>query len=505
MDKNVVQQYSPPSRVAIIGAGPAGLTAAYILSKAGVPVVVFEADPSYVGGISRTVKYKGFRFDIGGHRFFSKSKAVEDLWDEILPDDIITRPRSSRLLYGGKFYDYPLQAIEVLRNLGIFQSALCFASYCKVKVQFNLGMIASPVNFEEWVVYNFGWRLYLAFFKTYTEKVWGIPCSQISADWAVQRIKSLSLLSAAKNTIRALLVPVPKNRGAKQIKTLIKSFRYPRLGPGMMWESAKAKVLAQQGQVLHGACVTSLNRDEDSNGWYLSVKSGTASVAGDGCGNDPTQTHGPFEHVISSAPIAEILKAIEVPLPKAALEAAAQLKYRDFILVALILEEEISFEDQWIYIHDPDCKVGRIQNFKNWSPELLDGSGNICLGMEYFCNRGDEIWSQTDESLSQLAVRELAQLGLGSVESVVDSCVVRQAKAYPVYDDNYKENLEVIRNALGSHCPGLHQVGRNGLHKYNNQDHSMMTAMLVARNLLDPSSNFDPWCVNQDAEYIEEG
>jgi protoporphyrinogen oxidase len=285
-------------RVGIIGAGPAGLTAAYILSKAGISVEVLEADPIYVGGISRTVQYKGFRFDIGGHRFFSKSQEVESLWSEILPDDIIVRPRSSRLLYGGKFYSYPLQALEVLNNLGIWQSFLCFGSYCRVKLRYNLGLIRSPENFEEWVVYNFGWRLYFAFFKAYTEKVWGIPCTEISADWAVQRIKGLSLLTTAINILRSAINSKPRNRGAKQIKTLIKSFRYPRLGPGMMWEAAKEKIVSNHGRVIHGVRVTSLHRQQASGQWYLNVNEtkGHSRPDEQDDGSKPSR-FGPYHHV----------------------------------------------------------------------------------------------------------------------------------------------------------------------------------------------------------------
>lgn len=488
LDPNPIRN-SP--RVGIIGAGPAGLTAAYVLSKAGIPVDVLEADPTYVGGISRTEVYKGFRFDIGGHRFFSKTQQIEDIWSEILPDDIITRPRSSRLVYGKKFYSYPLEAIEVLTNLGVWQSTRCMISYAKTKLLSKAGMLPCPDNFEEWVTFHFGWRLYLIFFKTYTEKVWGIPCTEISADWANQRIKGLSLITAATSSISALLGIKKQPKGTKRIKTLITSFRYPRLGPGMMWEAAKEKVESYGGKVIQGIKVSSLDRQPETGLWELKA-------------NHDSLTFGPYDHVISSAPIRDVLQAISPPPPQQALDAASNLNYRDFMLVALILKEGVPFEDQWLYIHDPEYKVGRIQNFKNWSPELLDGSGNVCYGMEYFCNQGDDLWSQTDEQLIDLATRELSQLGLSAAEDVIDGCVVKQAKAYPVYDDNYQAHRNIIKDSLALHCPGLHQVGRNGMHKYNNQDHSMMTALLVAQNIIDPSNHFDPWLVNQDAEYIEE-
>jgi protoporphyrinogen oxidase len=478
-------------RIGIIGAGPAGLTAAYILSKAGLNVEVLEADPSYVGGISRTEEYKGFRFDIGGHRFFSKNKQIEDLWTEILPNDIITRPRSSRLLYRKNFYRYPLEALEVLANLGILQTAYCMASYAKVKILSRTGLFPLPENFEEWAVFHFGWRLYLIFFKTYTEKVWGRPCTEISADWANQRIKGLSLKTAATASLLALLGIKKKPKESAGIKTLITSFRYPRLGPGMMWEAAKDRVESLGGKVHQGVKVSSLHCQENTRLWQLKA-------------NDDSLTFGPYDHVISSAPITEILSAVSPPLPAEALAAAASLKYRDFILVALILKESVSFEDQWLYIHDPEYRVGRIQNFKNWSPELLDGSGNACYGMEYFCDVGDAIWSQTDGQLISLATKERTELELAAQGDVIDGHVVRQARAYPVYDDSYQAHRATIKNALTTNCPRLHQVGRNGMHKYNNQDHSMMTALLVAQNIINPASNYDPWLVNQDAEYIEE-
>ena len=478
-------------RIGIIGAGPAGLTAAYILSKAGIHVEVLEANPTYVGGISRTEKYKGFRFDIGGHRFFSKTKQIEDIWTEILPNDIITRPRSSRLLYGKKFYKYPLEALEVLANLGIWESTLCIASYAKTRYLSKAGLLPSPENFEEWVVLHFGWRLYLLFFKIYTEKVWGIPCTEISADWANQRIKGLSLKTVASTSIRGLLRLKKKQKSSAQIKTLITSFRYPRLGPGMMWEAAKDRVQSHGGVVRHGVKVSSIQHQESTSRWQLKA-------------NDDSLTFGPYDHVISSAPIKDILPAISPSLPAEALAAAASLKYRDFILVALILKESVSFKDQWLYIHDPEYIVSRIQNFKNWSPELLDGSGNVCYGMEYFCDVGDAVWSQTDGQLIALATKELTALGLAAQGDVIDGHVVRQAKAYPVYDDSYQAHRATIKNALATSCPRLHQVGRNGMHKYNNQDHSMMTALLVAQNIINPANNYDPWLVNQDAEYIEE-
>lgn len=474
--------------VAIIGAGPAGLTAGYLLAKAGVHVDIFESDPVYVGGISRTVVYKGFRFDIGGHRFFSKSSEIEDLWTEILPDDMIVRDRLSRIFYKGKFYNYPLEAAEVVNNLGKLESLLSVISYLKAKLLPR----PEPGNLEDWVTAKFGSRLYRTFFKSYTEKVWGRPCREIAADWAAQRIKGLSLTTAALNSLRSRPAPPSDGNRSDQIKTLITAFRYPRLGPGMMWEAAAERIRQLGGRVMHASRVQRLEHDPTNSAWNLVVT------------GDAPKTCGPYQHVISSKPLASVIRSLDVPLPSEALDAADSLSYRDFMLVALILRPGPSFPDQWLYIHDPDLKVGRIQNFQNWSPEMVDGSGRLCYGMEYFCSRGDELWSQTDQQLIALATRELQSLGLAKPGDVIDGCVVKQPKAYPVYDDHYQRHIETIRNALADHCPGLHQVGRNGMHRYNNQDHSMMTAILTARKILDPGYVLDPWRVNQDAQYIEE-
>lgn len=478
---------SPRRAIGIIGAGPAGLTAGYLLSKAGMDVDIFEADSTYVGGISRTVVHNGFRFDIGGHRFFSKSSEIESLWSEILPDEMITRDRLSRIYYKKKFYNYPLAASEVISNLGKVESFLCVASYLKAK----LTLRAQASNLEEWIIAKFGSRLYRTFFKSYSEKVWGKACSEISADWAAQRIKGLSLTTAALASLRHRPPLQAAGDRGNQIKTLITSFRYPRLGPGMLWEAAAARISSQGGRVMMNSRVQRLEHDPDQAGWHLELAS------------SPSVRHGPYQHVISSAPLGSIISAITNPLPPELHTAARSLSYRDFLLVALILRPGPSFPDQWLYIHDQDLQVGRIQNFANWSPEMVDGSGRRCYGMEYFCFRHDAIWTCSDQELIALATKELEALGLTEPGEVVDGYVVRQSKAYPVYDDTYQSRIKTIQNGLALHCPGLHQVGRNGMHHYNNQDHSMMTAMLTVRNILDPKSGLDPWLVNQDAEYLE--
>ena len=475
------------TNVAIIGAGPAGLTAAYLLSKNEVPVTVLECDPFYVGGISRTATYKGFHFDIGGHRFFSKCKAVEDLWTELLPNDMLERPRSSRIFYGGKFFAYPLKPFEALIKLGIVKSILCVLSWLKAR----LFPVRNPRNFEEWVSNQFGKRLFNTFFKSYTEKVWGMSCKEISADWAAQRIKGLSLGSAIKNAL--LPQRGPKDR-TKVIKTLINSFRYPRKGPGMMWEACAEKTRALGGQIEMGCRVTGCSYDEIASTWQVQFK--------DREGNTQTLE---AEHVISSAPMRELVRGLSPRVSDRALRAADSLKYRDFLTVMLILKDRQMFDDNWIYIHDPSVKVGRVQNFRSWSPEMVPDPDKVCYGLEYFCFEHDGLWDSSDADLIELAKRELMKIGLAQEGDFIDGCVVRQKKAYPVYDDHYARHVATIRDELEAGYPNLHLVGRNGMHKYNNQDHAMMTAMLCTENILADTKLYDLWQVNGDAEYHEAG
>ncbi len=471
--------------VTIIGAGPAGLTAAYCLGKEKVPVTVFEADPTFVGGISRTARYKDFCFDIGGHRFFSKSQEVEDLWTELLPDDFLVRPRSSRIYYRGKFFSYPLRPLEAFIKLGPWESFLCGMSYLRAR----LFPTKDPRSFEEWVTNKFGARLFRIFFKTYTEKVWGMPCSEISADWAAQRIKGLSLTKAVLGAF------LPKPRGQKRgevIKTLINTFRYPRKGPGMLWEETARKITTQGNTVAMGSNVTRCSLDPTTGEWTTTTST-----------RDGTTTTTRSRHVISSTPIRQLATLLDPPLSEAAATAAASLRYRDFVTVALVARERDLIHDNWIYIHEPGVKVGRVQNFKSWSPEMVPDPSLACYGLEYFCFEGDGLWTMADDDLIALGKSELVKLGIAQADDILDGTVVRQPKAYPVYDDNYAAAVKVIRNDLAARFPGLHLVGRNGMHKYNNQDHSMMTAMLCAKNIIAGEPRFDLWEVNEDAEYHE--
>jgi len=468
----------PAPHVVIIGAGPAGLTAAYQLSKHDVAATVLEAD-TVVGGISRTVERDGWRFDIGGHRFFTKVPEVEALWHEILPDeDFLMRPRMSRIFYEGKYYDYPLKASNALRNLGLLEALRCVLSYAWARVR----PPKDQRNLEGWISARFGSRLYHHFFKSYNEKVWGVPASEISADWAAQRIKNLSLFSAIVNAL------LPK-RNQKEITSLIEEFQYPKYGPGMMWERCTELVEKAGIPVVMATKVTSVRHE------------GGRAVAVTTTGRDGQTDTLACSDVVSSMPFPILLRSMDPPPPAEVLAAADGLTFRDFLTVALVVPERYSFPDNWIYVHSPEVKVGRIQNFGSWSPYLIK-EGRTCLGLEYFVFEGDELWSSTDDELVERGKRELSILGLVEPEMVETGYVVRMPKAYPTYDDAYKANVDVLRGWIQEHAPNVHPVGRNGMHKYNNQDHSMLTAMLTVENIL--GASHDIWTVNVDEDYHEE-
>ncbi len=467
-------------KVVIVGAGPAGLTAAYELCKASIPSVVIEKD-DVVGGISRTVNYKGYCFDIGGHRFFTKVEAVDRMWREVLPKGrFLRRDRLSRIYYNRRFFHYPLRASNALFGLGIWNSFLILLSY--VRAQLSPDM--PEKTFEQWVSNRFGKRLYRTFFKTYTEKVWGIPCSEITADWAAQRIRGLSLLTAVKN---ALIGQHTRNK-SEVIKTLVDSFDYPAKGPGMMWETVLNLVQSK-------GCDVRLQTAVEKIRWR---PGGVTAIQ--------VHTQGrcqviPGTDFISTMPIRELVQRLEPAVPSEVLQAAERLRYRDFIAVALVINKADVFPDNWIYIHDPGVQVGRIQNFKNWSPEMVPNPDTTCLGMEYFCFEGDHLWTMPDGDLIRLAADELARIGLAQTADVTDGAVVRMPKAYPVYDSQHAEALRIVREFLCC-LPNLYLVGRNGMHKYNNQDHSMVTAMLAVRNIV--GNHYDIWQVNVDQEYHEQ-
>ena len=473
-EKTTMMKGSKRPTCVIIGAGPAGLTAAYELSDMGGAPVVLEQD-HIVGGIARTVQYRDYRFDIGGHRFFTKVGLINAWWEKILGEDFLVRSRLSRIYYRGTFFDYPLRPMNALRGLGPAETLRIVASYVRARIFPTL----EEKSFEDWVCNRFGRRLFEIFFKTYTEKVWDMKCDEIGADWAAQRIKNLNLGSALKDMFLG---------GNDEITTLIRQFRYPRLGPGMMWERV-ADILERRGVPIHlGHRVIKMHMVEGRV---------TAITAIDTDGNRITVAG---ENFISSMPIRELIAAMDPAPPDSVVEASHQLRYRDFLTVGLVVGKQDVFNDNWVYIHSPSVRVARIQNFKNWSAEMVPDPSKTSLGLEYFVKQGDEMWNAADQDLIELATRECAELGFIDHSDVLDGTVIRMPKAYPVYDSELKQNLNCIKDYL-SKLENLQLVGRNGQHRYNNQDHSMLTAIYAARNVF--GGNYDVWDVNLEAEYHE--
>jgi protoporphyrinogen oxidase len=456
--------------VAILGGGPAGLTAAYELSRRGRPAVVLEAG-SIVGGLARTEVRDGFRFDLGGHRFFTKSSEVELLWQEVLGDELLVRPRLSRIRFRGRFLEYPLSAGDVVRKLGPLELTRVLTSYLAATARRN----PPEDTFEQWVCNRFGRRLYEMFFSTYTEKVWGVGCDELRAEWAAQRIRGLSFKSAA----RAALLGSREG----EIRSLIERFYYPRLGPGQMWEAMRDRIEARGGIVHTSTTVDRIGFTDDR----------VTEISADGRTLHPGQ-------VVSSLPLGAIAELADPSPPTDVLEAARGLRHRDFLTVAVVIEGADPFPDTWLYIHEPGVRVARIQNYRAWSPWMVPDPSRACLGLEYFCFAGDRMWSTPDDELVALAAGELEQLGLASRDQVQRGYVVRVPNAYPIYDADYRERVARIRGWLDP-IENLQQVGRNGLHRYNNSDHSMLTALRAVENL--DGAGHDLWAVNADSWYHE--
>ncbi len=459
----------------VIGGGPAGLTAAHELIKLNRRPFVIEKHDK-VGGLARTEGYQGFHFDMGGHRFFTKAPEVNRMWREVLGADLLRRPRLSRIYYERTFFSYPLKPLNALHGLGLWQSLLIVLSY----IRWQVFPYQQEDTFEQWVTNRFGRRLFRTFFKAYTEKVWGIPCSELKAEWAAQRIKELSLKTAL---LSMFLKP------QQTIKTLIEQFDYPRLGPGMLWTAVKDHIETRGGIVRLNTDVTRIHRRRSR------IDSVTVSCNGHQeiiAGTD----------FISSMPVSEFIQKLDPPPPPKVLEAAATLHYRDFLTVCLIVNRPQVFPDNWIYIHDPAVNVGRIQNFKNWSPDMVPDHTKTSLGLEYFCTQGDTLWNMPDADLIELGKREVACIGLARSEDITDGCVFRVPKAYPVYDSGYRNALAIVRQFMDA-LKNCQTIGRNGLHRYNNQDHAMLTGMLAVRNLV-LGEKHNLWNVNTDQAYHEE-
>jgi protoporphyrinogen oxidase len=456
----------------VLGGGPAGLTAGYLLGKQKRDVVVLEAEDQ-VGGIAKTVERDGYRFDLGGHRFFTKAREVDDLWHEVLGDEFLRRPRMSRIYWNNRYLDYPLRGPDVIRKLGPVELARCMGSYLVAAARPK----GEEESLEQWVTNRFGRRLFELFFQSYNEKVWGVPASEIRAEWAAQRIKGLSFFSAAKAAFFG-------NKGDK-IKSLISEFNYPRFGPGQMWDAMTEAIRAQGGEVRLEAPVTRL---EIAGGRVVEVEAG---------GDSYTLP----QAVISSLPLREVVRMARPSAPQEVLDAANGLRYRDFLTVALVVDGEDLFPDNWIYIHEPGVRVGRIQNFRSWSPWMVPDPSKACVGMEYFCFVGDDLWTMADDDLVDLAAGELEKLRLAPKSKVEKGYAIRVPKAYPIYDADYAERVQVIRGWLDG-IGNLQQVGRNGLHRYNNSDHSMLTAMRAVENAFE-GADHDIWAVNAESVYHE--
>jgi protoporphyrinogen oxidase len=517
----------------IIGAGPAGLTAAYeLLTRSGIkPIVIEKSD--CMGGISRTVNYKGNRIDIGGHRFFSKSDRVMEWWLRMLPLQasenspaaieyhrmeraikpspsgpdpaatdrvMLLRPRKSRIYYLRRFFDYPISlSKDTLLKLGLWRTFKIGVSY----VRTALFPLKEETTLEQFFINRFGRELYGTFFKSYTEKVWGVPCNRIGAEWGVQRVKGLSVRSTLMHALGKMFMAGSRDIGQKDTQTsLIEQFLYPKFGPGQMWDEVARRIKEKGGEIRTGYRFERIITD----GWQVRALRATDTATG------RTET---FEgdYFFSTAPVRELMRSFDVSPPQNVLEVSDGLVYRDFITVGLLVRSlRINDEtpqgkrlirDNWIYIQEPDVQLGRLQIFNNWSPFMVADPANAWLGLEYFCNQSDEIWKLSDERMAAFASRELSKIGIIDPTEVLDSTVLRMEKTYPAYFGTYDRFAE-IRDYVDRY-ENLFLIGRNGMHRYNNQDHSMLTAMMAVDNIIAGKTDKSGlWEVNTELDYQEE-
>lgn len=464
----------------IIGAGPAGLTAGYELIKSGFEVKIFEQDPEYVGGISRTVRYKDYRFDIGGHRFFSKNKEVMNWWYHIMGEDFLKRPRISRWLYKNKFFNYPISIFEIIQKFGPIFAIRISMSLIKRKIF----PIKPEDNLDAWFRNNFGDFLAKPFFIDYNQKLWGIPCMKLSTDFASQRIKGVSIINTIIDSVQNLL-------GFKtKVKSFIQEFNYPKHGPGELWERVADYIDKNGGKIYLDHQVTSLKVSNDCVDEIVVKTSNGEKVF-------------KSDLFLSTMPYKELALSIEPELQTDVIEAAKGLKFRDFVTIALVINKPFITKDTWVYTHDEGMKPIRFQNFRNWSPYMIPNDNVSVIGLEYTCDYEDEFWNSSDEALQSQGKRDFLRLGFAAEEEIIDAAVVRMRNVYPVYDIGYNQKVEIIREALEKYN-NLYAFGRGGIHRYNNSDHSMMTAFLTVENVKSGTKKFDVFKVNNDAEYHEE-
>lgn len=463
--------------VHIIGAGPAGMACAYTLARGEHAALVIEGE-KYVGGLCQTIEFSGYLFDIGGHRFLSKSDLINAFWQEIMGGDLLKVRRLSRIFYRKRFFNYPLSFFNTFWNLGPLESFRCIASYGYCR-------LANPGNdqtFEGWIINRFGKRLYEIFFDTYTRKVWAVPCKDISADWAVQRIRGLSLRVAIK---KALLGA--KSRGPK---TLAEEFLYPKKGPGEFYARLEKSLVDLGTQFLLEKKVVKVNHENEKvTSIVVKNKSGSA------------EQEIPVDYLFSSMPLTDFLQSLNPPAPGNVRLAASRLRFRSFLVVNVILDCEALFPDQWIYVHSPDVKLGRIQNYKNWSPFMTDNPKRTSLGLEYFCTEGDELWEMNDVDLIDFAIEELEKIGIVSRKHLINGFVVRRNNVYPVYSLDYQESLDVIQEYL-SRFKNLQTMGRAGLFRYDNSDHAMLSGIGAAKNYMNKTA-YNLWSQGPQQEYLE--